>query len=1481
MILERRRQRHAAKTAAKNGSSPRSQDHTNDGSAKTQGSNEDDNKIISHNGSLTDDHVGLGAAEKEVDDNDDNKYFQNVLASALGKDSSKQFEYLFQSPTGRQNSLRHQNYEEEEEINLLDEILSSTSSSTPLVEDESQSTTSSVQRSSSHTMSSSHTASAASLLRRTLLETMPTSTKSFSTKNNSSQSNESYLEGTPGNLALDPAGDASSSGRTGGSNKDEDELKLRLHEITREHERTSALHELRRKRKLDKLPTARTDTMPLQQMSSPTSTATTSSSNTATGTTDQRHNIQATPTEGSFFSPADTRSQKVSKTSATPLWASFVPKSSSSPQPEQHQVSRQNLSSQNELGNPQPKHNEGTQAWKSPLPKPIASRGSDQTSSFLTPGEPHHADQQDQTQSHAGSPQGGLLPTVTSFSEQQQLKDQERLKALLDYETDRRLDTEARLLALEMELKELRVVGGPQIAGKNPSSLAESTVEDKEASNALDSASQTVNETSPVVETVLRLSSRHSNMGNQISPRRAMLQQVTQAFDRTEEDLLNSKNSKHLSCANSQDLISTTIAEKAKWWRASPDAENRYLEEQKKCQDLASELEALELRYAAERQEWQAQVQKFQTQANSGAELAGESHQEGSTISFLRRKLDEANAKIGDIESERDDLATQLEQSKSQHSDEKLQWQEQLDLAMSEKDNSQSQHAQDKAEWQSQREISLQIESERDNLRVRLADVETQLEQATDHWKERLQQVESEHEAQLEALEALQSHDDHRLDQYRERLKEAESDRDNARTELEDLLKSTSPEHGAEAINTSARVSEHGDEEWHDATDQFPSESSGNFEMRFTTELSQLGTPSANANQKELDGMMQLKLLAEEKCEELTTKLKFVEDAHTRERDDMHAKLNSAVEQIQATQAEQGGYATTRDETSVALEAMTAQYNEAQEKCNILTAELQALQASHADENEKWQSLLDTSLGEQPVINRSTLEGESVTSNVFVLQGRIEWLERQLDEVTTKHAKEQRDWHEQLQELMESPSKHQMDSAEPCIDNEDGEAAVPTTEWKLQVERKRLELLERHCQSLEAKHSKQEREWEEQMEIQLKRYKREESKCRQLWEEINMLQEAQRNGRESTPDAGMGSLNTKNDQENNIGLSGSKDDPNAELPASVPQTTAEVLGLGLSVLGFDDTLDCSAIRAPLGSFDTGCNSVASRSDDLDLSLDAVITEMEEDCKDFNVLLEQVGSDDIPVPSTERIEKHVTQATKPQPSIPHVDQFGDGESTSVTPQGNTEVDLRDASEKESESAFIDSAVSLVHNLTDIVNHSENEDDCVRESQVFDQLEKLSMTLSEDEEEAAKNTPSGDSESRLTISIQAAGVESLEATYEDEEEGRATPPHANLSTLTHEFDPPEIDGTNPWASLVEELQHKCEILQADRLELARTVNGMLDMERETHRLAVTAAVATAQREASEKLVAFQKETQVHVKQVYSIICEECRNQIFPMA
>jgi len=85
-------------------------------------------------------------------------------------------------------------------------------------------------------------------------------------------------------------------------------------------------------------------------------------------------------------------------------------------------------------------------------------------------------------------------------------------------------------------------------------------------------------------------------------------------------------------------------------------------------------------------------------------------------------------------------------------------------------------------------------------------------------------------------------------------------------------------------------------------------------------------------------------------------------------------------------------------------------------------------------------------------------------------------------------------------------------------------------------------------------------------------------------------------------------------------------------------------------------------------------------------------------------------------------------------------------------------------------------------------------------------------------------------------------------------------------------------NPWPALVAELRFRCEFLERDRDNLTRITEQILGMERTSHRVELEAAVATAERKASENLHQVQLETNREMNSIYQSMCVHCQRRVY---
>jgi len=88
----------------------------------------------------------------------------------------------------------------------------------------------------------------------------------------------------------------------------------------------------------------------------------------------------------------------------------------------------------------------------------------------------------------------------------------------------------------------------------------------------------------------------------------------------------------------------------------------------------------------------------------------------------------------------------------------------------------------------------------------------------------------------------------------------------------------------------------------------------------------------------------------------------------------------------------------------------------------------------------------------------------------------------------------------------------------------------------------------------------------------------------------------------------------------------------------------------------------------------------------------------------------------------------------------------------------------------------------------------------------------------------------------------------------------------------------NASDPWPALVAELKSRCEFLERDRNELSRITEGMIRMERETHKVELEAAAATATREANEKLHDMQQQASRKMRNMYQTLCVHCQRRVY---
>ena len=87
----------------------------------------------------------------------------------------------------------------------------------------------------------------------------------------------------------------------------------------------------------------------------------------------------------------------------------------------------------------------------------------------------------------------------------------------------------------------------------------------------------------------------------------------------------------------------------------------------------------------------------------------------------------------------------------------------------------------------------------------------------------------------------------------------------------------------------------------------------------------------------------------------------------------------------------------------------------------------------------------------------------------------------------------------------------------------------------------------------------------------------------------------------------------------------------------------------------------------------------------------------------------------------------------------------------------------------------------------------------------------------------------------------------------------------------------DGSSFDAQNMDELRDLVQFLEYDRAEVARITNVVLELERESHKEHLKAAVTTATRESMDELRLYQEHTSHQINCLYRALCKDCRKRI----
>ena len=235
-------------------------------------------------------------------------------------------------------------------------------------------------------------------------------------------------------------------------------------------------------------------------------------------------------------------------------------------------------------------------------------------------------------------------------------------------------------------------------------------------------------------------------------------------------------------------------------------------------------------------------------------------------------------------------------------------------------------------------------------------------------------------------------------------------------------------------------------------------------------------------------------------------------------------------------------------------------------------------------------------------------------------------------------------------------------------------------------------------------------------------------------------------------------------------------------------------------------------------------------------------------------------------ATERRSASITFLSA-NPGTQEARAFDDGtprpvETPETSPRNDDELNVT------SDSAVLDRTLSLLHGLKDLMT---NGDGAQNETAVLESLEILSELMQDQSGyQSMMSSPRrsvGDGRTSLHDT-------SLEISRDDSNDKLSEADHDTtwISSVKAAMD--------PWPALVTELKSRCEFLERDRNELARITEQIIQMERNSHRVELDAAVATAKREAGEKMHEHQQKCNRQVRMMYQSLCYRCQKKVHAM-
>ncbi|KAL3899272.1 MAG: hypothetical protein SGARI_006496 [Bacillariaceae sp.] len=186
----------------------------------------------------------------------------------------------------------------------------------------------------------------------------------------------------------------------------------------------------------------------------------------------------------------------------------------------------------------------------------------------------------------------------------------------------------------------------------------------------------------------------------------------------------------------------------------------------------------------------------------------------------------------------------------------------------------------------------------------------------------------------------------------------------------------------------------------------------------------------------------------------------------------------------------------------------------------------------------------------------------------------------------------------------------------------------------------------------------------------------------------------------------------------------------------------------------------------------------------------------------------------------------------------------------------------------DSAVLDRTLSLLHGLKDLMT---NGDGAQNETAVLESLEILSELM---QDQSGYQSMMSSPRRSVGDGRTSFHETSLDISRDDSNDMLSGAEHDTtwISSVKAAMD--------PWPALVAELKSRCEFLERDRNELARITEEIIQMERNSHRVELDAAVATAKREAGEKMHEHEQKCHRQVRMMYQSMCYQCQKKVYAM-